>query len=169
MFQNAANPRSAQVATDEVPGKLPGLNRTFLPGIGYAYITERPVPALAPVLDLRQYAADVPAPTKYSIQVDVDRHIDGVGTLYLNHSCEPNVFVDARARSVIALRSLSVGEGLTFFYPANEWSMSLPFECQCGTASCIGTVKGAVDLPPEVLRRYRLNPHIVDLMAGMRK
>ena len=117
------------------------------------------------VIDLRQYTLTVAVPTKYSIQVGVDKHIDGVGTRYLNHSCDPNIFVDAQMLSVTTLRPLSQNEGLFFFYPANEWKMSVPFRCNCYSDQCIGTVVGASATPLEILRSYRLNRHIHKLIT----
>ena len=117
------------------------------------------------VLSLRADVSRIPAPTATSIQVGVGEHIDGTPTLYLNHSCEPNAFVDAGDLSVLALRDIQPGEDVQFFYPANEWHMSVPFECGCGTATCLGVISGARDMPREVLERYRLNEHIKTLCA----
>ena len=33
-----------------------------------------------------------------------------------------------------ALRPISEGDELTFFYPSTEWAMAEPFECGCGAA-----------------------------------
>lgn len=144
----------------------PGLRRTLLPGIGLAYTTARAIPtADASIIDLGQYATVVAEPTTYSIQIGVGKHIDGPGTLYLNHSCEPNVFVDSQTLCVVSLRPLAANTPLFFFYPANEWSMTAPFRCHCGASSCIGMVSGAAGTSREVLRRYRLNQHIRDLLT----
>ena len=59
------------------------------------------------------------------------------------------------------------GEDVQFFYPANEWHMSVPFECTCGTASCLGTISGAKEMDQEVLGRYRLNEHIEQLRGNI--
>jgi hypothetical protein len=144
---------------------IPGLERTYLPGVGFAYVTAREIPAAdVPVIDLGSYATVVSEPTKYSIQVGITKHIDGPGTLYLNHSCEPNVFVDAETLSVVTLRPLAANTALFFFYPANEWRMTVPFQCGCETPGCIGTIAGAADTSREVLSRYRLNRHIQELL-----
>jgi hypothetical protein len=146
--------------------RIPGLDRTSLPGVGDAYTTTREIPSAGvQLIDLRRYAAIVTAPTKYSIQIGVRTHIDGAGTRYLNHSCDPNVFVDAETISVITLRPLAENEALFFFYPANEWLMTVPFQCYCKSRRCIGTICGAAATPRDVLRRYRLNRHIYVLLA----
>lgn len=137
----------------------------YLPGIGYAYRTKGKFSEGATIIDLHRYTLTAAVPTKYSIQVGVDKHIDGAGTRYLNHSCDPNVFVDAQRLLVTTLRPLSRNEDLVFFYPANEWLMSVPFRCTCRSSQCIGTVAGASATPLEILWRYRLNRHILKLIG----
>lgn len=144
---------------------IPGIARLHLPGVGYAYATSRAVPAAnIPVIDLGKYATVVPEPTRYSIQVGISRHIDGPGTRYLNHSCEPNAFVDAQTLCVVSLRPLAANVPLQFFYPANEWHMTVPFQCGCQAPRCIGTVAGAATVSREILQQYRLNQHIHELL-----
>lgn len=130
------------------------------PGYGKALRVQRPIPQGAVVLSLGSDVTRMPAPTVTSIQVGIGEHIDGPPTLYLNHSCEPNVFVDAGTLTVLAIRDIQPGEDIQFFYPANEWHMSVPFDCTCGTGSCLGLISGAREIPDEVLGRYRLNDHI---------
>jgi SET domain len=58
-----------------------------------------------------------------------------------NHSCMPNTAY--QGLNVVALRDIAAGEELTLDYAdlLNEESES--FDCQCGTPSCRGLVKGA--------------------------
>jgi diaminopimelate decarboxylase len=78
----------------------------------------------------------------------------------VNHSCEPNVFFDVDGARLECLRSIAAGEEIVSFYPATEWSMAEPFDCVCGTPSCLGVIRGAAATPPEVLRRHRLAEHV---------
>ncbi len=57
-------------------------------------------------------------PTRYSIQVDDDVHIDGTpdSNSYLNHSCSPNAYVDWSGIVLRALRDIQPGEELTCNY-----------------------------------------------------
>ena len=62
------------------------------------------------------------------------------------------------------LRDISIGDELTFFYPATEWKMSQKFECQCGEIDCIGLVKGAADIAIEILNKYKLTNFIKSML-----
>lgn len=90
--------------------------------------------------------------TRYSVQVGPEMHLDSddLATdeervrdrywMYLNHSCTPSAWV--KGLQVIALHDLAAGEGVTFDYNTTEWEMAEPFDCQCGTAACVGRVAG---------------------------
>lgn len=104
-------------------------------------------------------------PTRHTVQVDAATHID-VGFLStLNHSCEPNIRLDVRRMLVFAERDIAPGQELAYFYPSTEWDMAEPFACRCGSPGCLGVVRGARHVSPEILRRYFLNPHIGALTA----
>ena len=148
--------------------EIPSFVLCVHPRYGKALRVQRLIPAGSVVLSLGNDVTRVVTPTATSIQVGVDEHIDGQPTLYLNHSCEPNVFVDAGTLTIVAIRDIQPGEDVQFFYPANEWHMSVPFECTCGTASCLGTISGAKEMDQEVLGRYRLNEHIEQLRGNIR-
>ncbi|MDQ6610856.1 MAG: SET domain-containing protein-lysine N-methyltransferase [Gemmatimonadota bacterium] len=104
---------------------------------------------------------EVNAATRFSVQVGVDRHIEGLDDLaYLNHSCAPNVFFNTMQLTVTALRDITAGEELSFFYPSTEWQMAEPFQCLCLSPECVGVIGGAVALSDEQLSRYEMNAHI---------
>ncbi|EIM86877.1 uncharacterized protein STEHIDRAFT_131417 [Stereum hirsutum FP-91666 SS1] len=102
---------------------------------------------------------------------NVDDHIElNSDLLYVNHSCEPNVAFDLSALNykewhVRALRDIHKGDTLTFFYPSTEWNMEQPFDCLCGSSTCLRTIKGAAYLTSEqLLARGHVSPWI---MAGV--
>ncbi len=110
--------------------------------------------------------AVVDQPGQHTLQLDETRHAQGLGDfVWLNHACDPSVFVDTSALNVVVVRDLAVGDELTFFYPATEWTLAVPFDCHCGAARCLGRVTGARDLPPETLRDRRLNAHVQRLLG----
>lgn len=103
----------------------------------------------------------VERPGRYTLQVGGGRHIEPDEPVrYLDHGCEPNVFVDTVAMACVALRAIAPGDALTIWYPATEWQMASPFACRCGAAGCLGQIGGAVGLPRSVLGRHRLAPHV---------
>lgn len=101
---------------------------------------------------LRLEGRDIAAPTRYSIQVGAAMHLDPFdlfddaarvqwrGWMFLNHHCEPNA--ELRDRTLVALRTIDAGEGVTFDYNTTEWDMAEPFACHCGSARCVGVVRG---------------------------
>ncbi|MEY4581759.1 MAG: hypothetical protein RL701_6462 [Pseudomonadota bacterium] len=107
-------------------------------------------------------------PWRHSIQIAFDLHAEPLPEYlrYLNHSCDPNLFVDVHAERVVTLRPIALGEELTFFYPSTEWHMQDPFPCSCGASDCLQEIRGAALLPAGVLQRYRLSPVIVALIVS---
>jgi len=104
----------------------------------------------------------LPYPTYPSVQVDEDTHIHLAPDYlrYMNHSCEPAVFLDTQNGSIIALKAIGAGEAITYFYPSTEWAMARPFACLCKSGNCLGTIQGASQMDLNVLGQYRLAGHI---------
>jgi hypothetical protein len=111
-----------------------------------------------------------PAKKAYtSVQTSENTHIElNSDLVFCNHSCEPTLVFDMSKMEVRVGegRDLQEGDLLTFFYPSSEWHMDQPFECNCKTSKCCGTISGAQNTDEKVLRRYWLNPHIEELLAG---
>jgi SET domain len=128
--------------------------------VGARLIAARPVPPGSPFFRIRR-PRFVLRPTYQTVQVALDRHALSLGALtYINHSCLPNVIVDTKRMVCWALRDISKGEELSYFYPSTEWVMARPFLCLCGAANCIRIVAGARQLSTDVLSRYFINEHI---------
>ncbi len=104
----------------------------------------------------------VTEPNYLTIQVGLGMHIELFPEIlrYTNHSCEPNSFFDTTLMQLVALRDISEGEEVCFFYPSSEWQMAQPFECNCGTASCLQLIEGAKSLTPDLIHRYRFTDFI---------
>lgn len=132
--------------------------------IGADHRLLRSVKAYSPneVICLFSAAATHTHPSKYTVQVNDEAHIilSPDFLQYTNHSCNPNVFFDTSSMEFIALKAIEPGDELTFFYPSTEWFMAEPFHCLCGEANCIGTIKGAKELPAEIINRYRMTDFI---------
>ena len=93
-----------------------------------------------------------PNPTRFSIQLGLDEHIDAPPEtaaedgldLYpwrcLNHSCDPNArFQD---RTLVAIHDIAPWEQITFDYNTTEFDMATPFPCSCGAEECLGLIRG---------------------------
>ncbi|KAJ3115985.1 hypothetical protein HDU96_010708 [Phlyctochytrium bullatum] len=100
-----------------------------------------------------------------TVQTGEDSHIElNSDLVFMNHSCNPTVFVDTTHLRVVALKDLDANTEVSFFYPSTEWKMAEPFKCWCGAKDCIGTVDGAHAISPKILQRYQLNNHIKTLL-----
>lgn len=83
-------------------------------------------------------------PDKYSIQIDEHKHLSSLGNINdnLNHSCEPNGYIDFENLNFKALKNINKNEEITFNYLTTEWDISNKFECKCGSENCIHEIKG---------------------------
>jgi len=92
-------------------------------------------------------------PNKYSIQLSRDKHLDfpprrnpnddlDYAWQYLNHSCEPNGYLNAAEYCFRAARNISKGEEITFNYLATEYELASPFRCGCRSVNCFGLIRG---------------------------
>ena len=113
--------------------------------------------------------ATITASKRYtSVQVSPTSSIElNSDLVFCNHSCDPSLVFDMHKMEVRVSKGkdLKVGDPLTFFYPSTEWDMVQPFDCTCGTKACIGFIDGASQMREEDLKRYWLNPHIINMLA----
>jgi uncharacterized protein len=70
----------------------------------------------------------------------LDGSRDGNGTHYINHSCEPNAFMQILYGHIlfISLRDIEPGEEITIDYQSTLHSNKK--RCICGATSCRGTI-----------------------------
>lgn len=85
--------------------------------------------------------------SKYTIQVDVQKHLNPFLDImsewkFVNHSCDPNVWIDTVELKMKALRNIVRGEEICFNYNTTEYEMVSPFKCNCGSDKCYGEIKG---------------------------
>ena len=74
-------------------------------------------------------------------------------TIFINHSCDPNVGFDGQI-TYVAMRDIEPGVELCHDY-AMERTDSYSLDCLCGSELCRGTVTGEDWKIPELQRRYR--------------
>jgi len=84
----------------------------------------------------------LPFPTRYTVQVGASEHIVPQFGKYMNHSCQPNCYLNLGDRTFRALRSIMKGQELYFDYNSTEFELAEPFDCQCGSDSCCRRVRG---------------------------
>lgn len=95
-------------------------------------------------------------------------HWDGPEIGLLNHSCDPNAFIDTEERCVRALRDCKADEEITFNYLTTEAELSNPFDCTCGSVSCYGSIRGIRQLQGAQIEQLtpHLAPHMLTLLAA---
>ncbi len=68
-------------------------------------------------------------PNKYTVQTGDNTHIIMTPEVFkfINHSCNPNIFLDTSLFQIKALKYIAEGDELQFFYPSTEWMMQVSF------------------------------------------
>jgi len=101
-------------------------------------------------------------PSYLTIQISDNEHIELLPAYLdcVNHSCDPNSFFDTTTQQFLSVKPIKEGEEFTFFYPSSEWDMDQAFQCNCGSAACLGLIKGAKYLPANLIKNYRFTDFI---------
>jgi SET domain-containing protein len=85
----------------------------------------------------------LPYPTRTSIQIGREQHLESDEGGYMNHHCNPNCRIiigswqdiilklNGVAVRVHARKDIKKGDELTFDYETTEHTLSNPFECRC--------------------------------------
>lgn len=80
----------------------------------------------------------------------------GVGD-FLNHSCNPNAYIEKRGKSLylIARRAITEGQEIRFDYSTitasdDSWTM----KCCCGSTMCRMVIRQFTELPTHVSKQY---------------
>eukprot|EP01112_Ceratiomyxa_fruticulosa_P006795 TRINITY_DN1767_c0_g2_i4.p1 TRINITY_DN1767_c0_g2~~TRINITY_DN1767_c0_g2_i4.p1 ORF type:complete len:171 (-),score=12.99 TRINITY_DN1767_c0_g2_i4:46-558(-) len=95
------------------------------------------------IVNLRIKGGSSSTPSKYTIQISEGLHVVCDGPFsYINHSCEPNTYIDLATMSLRAVREIKKGSELSFNYLTTEWVVAQPFDCMCGSEMCVGRVEG---------------------------
>ena len=65
----------------------------------------------------------------------------------LNHSCDPNVFLDMSELWLWALKDIKKGDRLTMDLATTEDKLQRQFACRCGSPGCRGWITGYDEMP----------------------
>lgn len=83
-----------------------------------------------------------------ALQIDEYKFLESTAKFddFLNHSCNPNCYIDWQTLNLIALKDIPKDEELSFNYNISEYDLleggNFTFKCKCGSKNCIGEVKG---------------------------
>lgn len=105
-------------------------------------------------------------PTRTSLQIDKGVHQESTNAQafenFLNHSCEPNGYIDFRDLTFRALRPIKKGEEFTFNYLTTEWDLANKFRCNCGSKNCYKQINGFKYLTLEQQKELKslLSPYL---------
>ena len=80
---------------------------------------------------------------QHTLQIDEHSHLyDIYFTGYLLHSCDPNVVVDVKKRTVHALKDIAANSWLYMDYSSTEDRLFKDFFCSCGAENCREFITG---------------------------
>jgi len=100
--------------------------------------------------------------SKYSLQVGKDFHQYNedpeAKENFIEHSCNPNGYVDFDSLSFRAIRKIKPGEELNFNYLCTELELDERFKCECGANKCYGVIKGFKYLSEK--KKKELGPYV---------
>lgn len=68
-------------------------------------------------------------PTRTSIQIDYENHIEDDVGHYVNHNCNPTCKVDGY--NIVAIKEIEESDEVTYDYSQNEDRLASPFMCSC--------------------------------------
>lgn len=91
-----------------------------------------------------------------SLQVEEDLYLvptHNGDNEHFNHSCSPNAGFRGQV-SLVALRSIAVGEEIAYDYAMSDGSPYDEFDCRCGSPECRGRITGEDWKLPELRHRY---------------
>lgn len=115
----------------------------------------------------------VTTPNQFSLQVDENLHqlsndSDALEN-FVNHSCQPNGYIDFGTLSLKARRRIEVGEVLNFNYFTTDYHSDDVFYCQCGSLNCKKIVNGFKNLSFQEMKELEpyLSPFLKQKMYEM--
>jgi hypothetical protein len=139
--------------------KVPGLRVVRSPIQGYGVVAVKAFAEDDQIADIEGVAwrAGDDVDDRYSLWIEDGLYFDMVDqTRFINHSCDPNAWVDAGVAddgqvwaTIIALRPIAIGEEITYDY---AFPPDLAEPCRCGSANCRGLIIEEDALPIRVAR-----------------
>jgi SET domain-containing protein len=103
--------------------------------------------------------------TRTSIELEEGVFSEGADEFndYLNHHCDPNLYVDFTEHCLRARWVIEPREELFMNYLTTEWELVAPFACSCGSDYCFGCIGGFHHLLVDQREKLKqvMSPHPV--------
>ncbi|MGB8222441.1 MAG: SET domain-containing protein-lysine N-methyltransferase [Polyangiales bacterium] len=114
-----------------------------------------------------------PATIRYTLQIEEELFLvsDRPGPAdFVNHSCQPNAGLKGQV-VLVAMRSVSRDEEITYDYAMSDASAYDEFPCSCGSIRCRGLVSGSDWTRPELWKRYPgyFSPYVQERIDELRR
>lgn len=102
----------------------------------------------------------VPDIRQHTLQISRRRHMfDPYFTGYLLHSCDPNVSLNMRKKTLTALKPIEAGSFLYMDYAETEDTLFKQFACCCGSDNCRGWITGRREAPHQIVIENHEHAH----------
>ncbi len=89
---------------------------------------------------------------QHTLQISKRRHMfDPYFTGYLLHSCDPNVLLNMRKKTLTALKPIKANSYLYMDYAETEDVLFRQFACCCGSDKCRGWITGRKEQPHQII------------------
>jgi hypothetical protein len=89
---------------------------------------------------------------QHTLQISKRRHMfDPYFTGYLLHSCDPNVLLNMRKKTLTALKPIKANSYLYMDYAETEDVLFRQFACCCGSEKCRGWITGRKEQPHQII------------------
>jgi len=115
---------------------------------GRALLANRDIKKGEVILKMKGFMNSSKDSSYESVQIDKDTFIDSENYYvddFINHSCNPNLWLNIINMNYITLRNIKKGEEITINYMTNEYDLveeDCYFKCKCGSKSCLKHIKG---------------------------
>lgn len=82
---------------------------------------------------------------------------------FLNHSCQPNSYVNFYTLDLIALKDILLDETVTYNYFTSDWGGEDNFVCSCNSPHCKKHITGfrTLSMEERLLLKHYLSPYLL--------
>jgi hypothetical protein len=110
-----------------------------------------------------------------TLQIDENKHQisknpDAIEN-FINHSCQPNAYINFKDLTFRAKHKIGKGEELTYNYFTTDWDNEDVFQCKCGRKNCKKLIKGFRNLVLQDKKKLRplLSPYLLRKLGDLER